>query len=60
MPAWVPLGLGAASVWLFHYGQTGLRAVTAPERVHQAVAGDEAIRVAFEENARDNARVGCN
>ena len=29
-PAWVPLGLGTASVWLFHYGQTGLRAVTAP------------------------------
>jgi len=30
MPAAVPLLLALSSVWLFHYGRSGLRAVTAP------------------------------
>lgn len=30
IPAWVPLLTAAASVWLFHYARSGLRAITAP------------------------------
>jgi hypothetical protein len=29
-PPWVPLLLSAGSVWLFHYGQVGLRTIVAP------------------------------
>jgi len=37
------------------------RAVASLERAHQqGLSGDEAIMVAFEENARDLARVGGN
>lgn len=30
VPAWVPLLTAAASLWLFHYARSGLRAITAP------------------------------
>jgi hypothetical protein len=30
LPTWVPLLLAASSLWLFHYGRAGVRAISAP------------------------------
>ncbi len=30
LPAWLPLLLAVSSIWLFHYGRAGVRAISAP------------------------------
>lgn len=30
VPSWIPLLTAACSIWLFHYGRSGLRAISAP------------------------------